>query len=114
MPDVIPAGQHVNAEREQLPDQARCDTPSGGGVFRVGHHQFQFVLLDEIGYMIAENPPARLAKDVANKENVHPITAFWSSSAGAGADINCGQTARPCGSYFLNPFGKRGKSGAFR
>src|SRR6266403_2410979 len=70
IPDVI-AGRHdIDAEIEEFVREWRRDTEPGSGIFAVGDHQIDGMLLYEFRQAVLDDGSSGTAKNVADEENV--------------------------------------------
>ena len=70
VPDVIAAGQHVNAVTEQFIGQRRSDAEASGRVFAVGDGQVNVCFGDDSAQLPGHNLAARGCEDIANEKKI--------------------------------------------
>jgi hypothetical protein len=75
VPDVVPRGNHVDVEFEQLLGQRRSDPEASSRVLAIRDDQVDGVIADNPGQPILDNVASRSPEDVANEENSHEIKA---------------------------------------
>ena len=68
VPDMIAAGQHVEAVTEQLVGQLRRDAEASGGVFGVGDGKVDFFRRDDFLQMTGHNMAPGRSKNIADKK----------------------------------------------
>src|SRR5206468_1117821 len=71
VPDVIPGGEDVDAEGQQILGDGGCDAEAAGSVLAVRNGEVDAVGRDDILQVIGDDPAPRRAEDIADKENVH-------------------------------------------
>src|SRR5215510_2110092 len=71
VPDVVPGGQHVTAQIEEVFGDGRGQTKSAGSIFRIGDHQIDLVGLDQMRHMVVDDLASSAAEDVADEENLN-------------------------------------------
>jgi len=69
VPDVIAGRHHFDAEIEQFFRQRRRNAESSRGVFAVGNHQIDRVLLPQLRQTLLDDVPPRASENVTNKKN---------------------------------------------
>jgi hypothetical protein len=73
VPDVIAGSHHVDAEIEKLFRQRRRDSETGRGIFAVGDHEVDCVLLAQFRQAIFYDRAPGPAKDIADKKNFQDL-----------------------------------------
>lgn len=69
VPDMITGGHHVDPEIEQFFRQGRRDSEPCRGIFAIGNHQIDGVLLAEFRQPVLYDRSSRTAKNVTDKKN---------------------------------------------
>ncbi len=70
IPDVIAAGEHVQAVAEQLIGELRRDAEAAGGVFGVGDGQIDFFGGDDVAQMAGNHAAPGGGENIANKKKI--------------------------------------------
>ena len=71
VPDVVAAGEHIEAEREEILGDGGGDAEPSGGVLRVGNRQIDLIRFHDVLHVVRHNPPPGRAENIADKENLH-------------------------------------------
>lgn len=68
---MIAGSHHVDAVAKQFIGKGRRHTKTGSRILTIRNHNIDRLGRTNIGHMVANNPPARKAKDIADEEKLH-------------------------------------------
>ena len=66
VPDVIPGGEHIDAESEEVIGDLRCQAETAGRILPVGHDQVEVQLAAQLRHEASDGFTPRAADDIAN------------------------------------------------
>jgi len=77
VPEMIAAGDDVDARREDFRRRGRGDTGAAGGVFAVGNGDIHTLRLPQMGNQLLNRAPPGLPHDVPNEKQFHRARLTW-------------------------------------
>ena len=89
VPDMVAAGENIEAEGEEVLGNRGSDAEAPGGVLRVGNRQIDPIRFDDILHVVRHNTPPGRAKNIADKENSHRAFTLtrWTKTRQAGKPV---------------------------
>jgi hypothetical protein len=80
---MVPAGQNVNPQSEQLLRQPRGDPEARSGVFTVRDDQIDLPMRYDVRQPVAHDLPPRRPNNISNKQYAHTLASLM----GAGGEV---------------------------
>jgi hypothetical protein len=71
VPDVIPAGENVNAQLQQLFRYERGDPEAARGILAVRDHEVDIFSGNDVVESVGDDASSRGSEDIADEEDVH-------------------------------------------
>ena len=90
VPDVVTSGDYLGAEVEEFIGDRGGNPEATCGVLPIDYQQVDRVRFHHMRQMFANDMPACRAKDIADKENIHPPNPSMARAVFDEAQMPCG------------------------